>query len=444
MIPSVRTMIQLLGCLVGVLAVASAQQTGWPQHLIDQSSNQWNSITPDATELYRIVFHTENNEFIPGCERTFMFQTTNQAKAQAFNVTVKRLSQVPSISSQFKPSSEGGSINDYNFNAAYVPLFVDDKKHVHHALLVRTQNRTNSQHGSLQGLASPSMLFMAYEHPNHPGVFDPITYDDLSLYPIDKTDAFGVEDPRIVYDDQRQEWVLLYTAVEILNKTSDSSVMARLSLATSKNITDARAWVRHGPIITDQWSKSGALLVRPLHNNATSFLYWGDSNNGKGMSLAITDDLRTFKTINEVWLPIRPEPYFDNILVEGGPAPLRLSTGDLFYLFNSAGHLKVNDTDYSAYHLTFALIDKKDPTVQLFRSPVPILSCELGWEIGTAPWLDLTPYVVFAEGMRPFDEIGPDSFLAYYGGADSVVGAAIITVKFEKDNAEAHVKYVSE
>jgi len=383
--------------------------------------NSWQRVTPDSTVLWRTVFHTESGKFEAGCKRTFIFHSSETLLS--FNVTVERLRQTPLISSQLKPDYEGGSINDFNFNAAYVPLFDNDRK-PRHALLVRSQNRTSS---SRAGRGTPSELYLAFEADGRPGDFAPIDSGDLSFFPIPKTENFGTEDPRIAYDEKSLEWLLFYTAVQQMD---NGGLQANLSLATTKDILDPTAWVRQGVVIADEWSKSGALLIRPV--NETSYLFWGDSDNGRGMSLAETDDLRTFKKINPVWLPKRPLPYFDNILVEGGPPPERLTSGDFFYLHNTAGELKLNGSSYANYHLSFLILDKKDPTNQLFRSPVPILSCELGWEIGQSPWLDLTPYVVFSEGMRRFPEAGPDSWLLYYGGADSVVGGAIVTVKFDE------------
>lgn len=46
--------------------------------------------------------------------------------------------------------------------------------------------------------------------------------------------------------------------------------------------------------------------------------------------------------------------------------------------------------------------------------------------MGVAPWLGLTPNVVFCEGMKA---LGNDTFAIFYGGADSVVGVALVSVR---------------
>ena len=49
--------------------------------------------------------------------------------------------------------------------------------------------------------------------------------------------------------------------------------------------------------------------------------------------------------------------------------------------------------------------------------------------LGKEPFLGLTPNVVFVEGWHAIEN-EPNSFVIYYGAADSVVGAAKLTVTF--------------
>ena len=393
------------------------------------SALSFSRVIPSDPVLYAITYHSPSSQYEPGCPRTFTFHSAAN-KQLAFNLTVHRLRPVPLISSQYnnnKSHPYGHSVNDYNYNAAYVPL-PHNHSHTRHALLVRTQNATHSTNAP----ASPSKLFLAYDV-NGRSDFAPITLDDLNFYPINANEDFGTEDPRIVYNPTDGRWWLWYTAVR-----SQPDVHADLWTASTHNITDPTAWVRHGPVCTDgRWSKSAALLLRP-HN--TSYLYFGDSENGKGMWLATTTNLINYTVADGIWLPVRKQPYFDNGLVEGGPAPLTLSTGDHFLVHNSAGNVPYNGSQVFAYNVGFVILDKDDPSQIAFRSPVPILSCELGWEIGEKPWLGLTGWVVFTEGMRRYEEGGDDSFLFYYGGADSVIGAAVVTFSWY-DDGQAPVQH---
>ena len=424
-------------CILGEMRSAHCLRLAadMPSHLIallvlvllaaSTSALSFSRVIPSDPVLYAITYHTSSSEYEPGCARTFTFFSTSN-KRLLFNLTVERLRPTPLISAQFNGNDShpyGQSINDYNYNAAYVPLH-HNQSHTRHALLVRTQNATQLA----MAPASPSQLFLAFDMTGQSD-FAPITIDDLSLYPINVNETFGTEDPRIVYNPVDHRWWLWYTAVR-----SKPDVHADLWVASTHNITDPSAWVRHGPVCDDgRWSKSAALLLRP-HN--TSYLYFGDSQNGLGMWLATTSDLINYTIADGIWLPIRKKPYFDNDLVEGGPAPATLSTGDIFMLHNSAGDVPVNGSDVYGYHVSFVLLDADDPSQILFRSPISILSCEMGWEIGSAPWLGLTPNVVFTEGMRRYWEGGEDSFLFYYGGADSVVGAAVATFSWYEDGQE--------
>ena len=76
-------------------------------------------------------------------------------------------------------------------------------------------------------------------------------------------------------------------------------------------------------------TKSGALLIRPAPPH---YLYWGDSR----IALATSDDLVKFTTINSSFITTRSDAFFDTVLVEAGPPPLPLSTGDFIFFHNSA------------------------------------------------------------------------------------------------------------
>ena len=65
----------------------------------------------------------------------------------------------------------------------------------------------------------------------------------------------GIEDPRVVRDEEGQRWVMTYTSYD---------GTARLCAATS---TDLISWEKHGPVFAgtafaDAWSKSGAVVVK--------------------------------------------------------------------------------------------------------------------------------------------------------------------------------------
>jgi predicted GH43/DUF377 family glycosyl hydrolase len=355
---------------------------------------------------YTLTYQTSNGEFEVGATRTYNFAH--------FTTTIERYSQTPLISSQIPISEPGSSISYYNYNAAYVPFFNTDGT-VSTGLLVRAQNVSD-------GKTTPSHLVLTRDLLGNE-TFSPIGAYNTSLYPIDPQESFGTEDPRIVYNPYDKTYYLYYTACNT-NMESDVDspfVTPRLALATTKDITDPNAWVRHGLIAQSiSARKSAALLLKPP--GETSHLFFDENE----ILWATTTDLMNYTVQPGIWLAPRKDS-FDASLVEGGPPPMKLSTGDYLMLYNSC---KDNSNGICVYNIGFLILNGSAPEQQLFRSPAPILSPELEWEIGTKPYLGLTPYVVFTEGMRTYGN-QPDTFMFYYGAADSVIGAAIISLTFD-------------
>ena len=106
---------------------------------------------------------------------------------------------------------------------------------------------------------------------------------------------------------------------------------------------------------------------------------------------------------------------------------MKLSDGNYLFIYNSArrGFPSKRPGYELQYNVGYVILDGKDPSKVLQRSEQPILSPDLDWEIGNEPYLCLVPRVVFLEAAKP---LGNDRFLVFYGGADSVVGSAIIEV----------------
>jgi len=335
--------------------------------------------------------------------------------ASTYSVTAKRLnSNKPVISSQ-----TGGSIFTYNYNCAWLPLIGADGK-VTDALLVRSQNSTNKNKYS----TGPSVLTLStLKDPLNPDNIQatPISAASIVLAPTSSNDSFGTEDPRVVYREQDKTYYLLYSAVQ------NNPVVSRLSLATSQTPTDPASWKRHGPLFPDvAWSKSGALLLRDGFPGP-HYLFWGDSTGKCGLTIATSTDLVTWKNQNGTFLPCRSSS-FDRNLIEAGPMPLPLSDGNYLFIYNSdrPGYPSEKPGWNIQYNVGWAILDQTDPTKVLQRSETPLLSPELEWENGTSPYLGLTPNVVFLEGWKA---TGKDTFIAFYGAADSVVGAVEIDVE---------------
>jgi len=208
----------------------------------------------------------------------------------------------------------------------------------------------------------------------------------------------------------------MYSAVE---KMPDK-VVSKLSLAKTKTPWLKETWDRQGEVFPNiPWSKSGALLFR---DELPHYLIWGDLY----LTIAETYDMKVFTNKAGKFLEPRATSW-DKTLVESGPPPLKLEDGNYLFFYNSGrDDFPSEKPGYSyQYNVGFLILDKDDPTKILQRSENPILSPELAWEKGKAPFLDLTPNVVFLEGAKA---LGNNQYLVFYGGADSVIGTGLVTV----------------
>jgi len=308
----------------------------------------------------------------------------------------------------------------YNYNTAFLP---QSSTVPNGALLVRCQNISGSDVYQTQ----PSVINYANVKGSLDGDFQfaPITDLSIVIEPEGMESSYGTEDPRAVYREKDQTYYILYSAVE---NTTGNIPISKLALATTKTPAIKSSYVLHGPIFPEvRWSKSGALLIRDGYSGP-SYLYWGDSTDFPGIQLATTTDLLNYTYHDGIFIPVRKN-FFDSMLVEAGPMPLLLSNGHYLFLYNSGRHgypSKKPDWDVQ-YNVGWVILDGQDPTKILARSSEPILSPELAWEKGDAPYLGLTPNVVFVEGWvrHPTKK---DTFILFYGAADSAVGAAELTV----------------
>lgn len=74
---------------------------------------------------------------------------------------------------------------------------------------------------------------------------------------------------------------------------------------------------------------------------------------------------------------------FDEVLVESGPEPLKLSDGNYLFLYNAAE--KTNETSPKPnwnlkYHIGYLILNGKNPLDILYRSEEPLFSPKLDWE----------------------------------------------------------------
>lgn len=235
-------------------------------------------------------------------------------------------------------------------------------------LIARIQNCKNivGKCAGCNGMEEKSSrLGFSEQLPN--GGFRSITKDSIIFGPSNHLDNHGTEDPRILYNPKDKLYYLFYTAY--------NGHRATLDLATSLTPLVSSSWTRHGPIFQNLTinSKSGALLIGKSRN----YLFWGDTT----IKVATSNTLLSWpQSGGEVLIQPRVD-FFDSRLVESGPPPLLLSSGDWLMLYNSAqlGWPVKNST---AYHVGWVILDGEDPTIVKQRSSQPLLSPEHDWEKG--------------------------------------------------------------
>lgn len=301
------------------------------------------------------------------------------------------------------------------FNPSWI---VENKKTgVRSGLLMRTQNCTLAPGDACAfcGGSQAKASVLTYAELQADGSFTFVDQSSVVFGPYDDSDSWGTEDPRILFNEEDGNYYMFYTAY------NGNDIY--LSLATTTNPTSSSSWTRLGPVFPDIFaSKSGALLLRK--DGDPHFLYWGDSS----IKVAQSYDPTIWPADGgKVFIETRAD-HFDSKLVESGPPPLLLSTGDYLFFYNSAS-AGWPDADNSAYNPGWVILDGTDPTVIKQRSEVPILSPIYNFEYGVSPYTCNVPNVIFLEAARQIDI---DTFEVYFGAADSSIGSAVIRVSFSK------------
>ena len=236
----------------------------------------------------------------------------------------------------------------------------------------------------------------------------------------------GCEDPRVV-ESPNGVYVMTYTAYD--------GKLARLCVATSRNLTD---WQKQGLAFGDfangkyrnAWSKSGAIVCKRVGDrmvaqriNGTYWMYWGDKPD---LRLAVSTDLLH-------WTPLETEPSegtegkpipaaesrrgtHDVRLIEPGPYAMLTPAGVLL-IYNGMNNAKTGDPNLpdGAYTGGQLLFDAKDPARLIDRSDTYFIRPDQPYET-----VGQVNQVVFLEGMVPFR----GRWFLYYGTADSKIGVA--------------------
>mmetsp|Transcript_84797 Transcript_84797/g.150151 ORF Transcript_84797/g.150151 Transcript_84797/m.150151 type:complete len:491 (+) Transcript_84797:89-1561(+) len=281
-------------------------------------------------------------------------------------------------------------------------------------LLIRTQNCSlcnccgcNAMNGSISVFAFVPLL-------GEDGVkktslkFGRVTAESVVFSPSGVLDDLGTEDPRVTYDPRRRIYHIFYTCY------GSTHGMINLCHATTQDPTRP-GWKRHGSVGFGPLSKSGALLLR---DHGPHYLFWG----APVIRVAQSLDLMKWETPGPIFLN---NTFWDATEVEPGPPPLRLSTGDYAFMLNSWNKHWPDPPGYSTW---WAVLSGEDPSKIIAQATRPLWdSNKKPWMIGRHPHLCSARQVTFLSAAHPTEV--PDTFRVYFGGADAVIGTALVSFK---------------
>jgi predicted GH43/DUF377 family glycosyl hydrolase len=272
----------------------------------------------------------------------------------------------------------------YPVNAAFNPAAAEvDGKTV---LLVRVEDQ--------RGISHLTVARSANGRDNWAVAPEPLLASDEET----ASEQWGFEDPRVVWVDELDRWVITCTAY--------GPAGPAVFLATTEDFETVE---RYG-IIRHPEDKNAALLPHRLdgrwvllHRPKTQF----GGAHGE-ILLSRSDDLVSWSAPEQVLQP-RAGAWWDSLRIGIGPPPLRTEHGWLLIY-----HGVKNTVAGDIYRVGLALLDLEDPTRVLRRLPnwifAPLAAYERTGDV---------PNIVFPCGL--LHDPANDELRLYYGAADSSV-----------------------
>jgi predicted GH43/DUF377 family glycosyl hydrolase len=252
------------------------------------------------------------------------------------------------------------------------------------------------------GLASSKdgVDFKLYDHPI------------VDTNPSDEFERIGIEDPRVTQIGDTYYIVHTSASYKRIGEQSDVSKedympwRVRVGMHSTK---DFKSFIHHGVILPDFHAKNASLLPEKI-NGKFGLYYREFTESGEVLKLAFTEDFISWgEPITIAW----PQAdTWEKRKFGLGSQPISIKEG---FLVVSHG---VDMT--SAYRLGLMLFDKNDPSKLLWSTDQPILEPETPYEKE-----GFVPNVVYTCGAI----IRNHELWIYYGGADRVMGRAILQMK---------------
>ena len=256
-------------------------------------------------------------------------------------------------------------------------------------LLVRVEDRRGHSHLSVARSDDGISNWRIDAQPTFPP--DPVNYAE---------EAWGVEDARVTWVADRQEWIIAYTAF--------SSIGPLVSLAST---VDFQSFIRLGPVMPPE-DKDAAIFPRQFGGRyAMIHRPVSAGSSGAHIWLSFSPYLRHWGD-HHVLLHARRGAWWDANKIGLSPTPLETPEGWLL-LYHGVRHTPGG----CLYRLGLALLDLEQPWRVLRRSDDWIFAPEMPYERQG----DVNG-VVFPCGWILDEATG--MIRMYYGGADSCLALA--------------------
>lgn len=233
------------------------------------------------------------------------------------------------------------------------------------------------------------------------------TDKEPSFYPVNDTEEFGVEDPRMTEIDGS----FYFTYVGVSRKMGVCTMLASTS--------DFVEYTRHGVIFCKE-NKDVVLLPEKVGGKYVAYHrpVGGHHFDRPSMVIAYSPDLIHWG--EHASLLRTREGSWDEVRMGAGPPPIKTEKGWL-EIYHGVHRRKDNDP-VGIYSAGAALFDLNDPGKLIARSEEPILSPTREHEAK-----GFVDNVIFPTGII-MDEMG-EHIILYSGGADSVVTATKLRLK---------------
>jgi predicted GH43/DUF377 family glycosyl hydrolase len=241
---------------------------------------------------------------------------------------------------------------------------------------------------------------------------DGITDWEIDPYPtllpdIDKhpEEIWGIEDPRITYLPELSKYAVLYTSYShsgpgvSLALTEDFKTFERWGVVMSPEDKDAALLPRR---INGEW----VIIHRPVGQMMSSADMW----------ISYSTDLRHWGD-HKLMLRARKGSWWDANKIGLSPPPIETDRGWLVMY-----HGVKRTASGSLYRLGLALFDLEDPSRCLLRGDEWVFNSVTSYEKHGD-----VDGVVFPCGVVPLDD--GDTVNVYYGGADTCIGLATVSIR---------------